>query len=265
MPGRDDVGDHVACGGDRREVRQQGLHRLGRAHQPHRDPRDDAERALRAEHDAPQVRPGLLAGVGAHRHHAAVGQHDLRGQHVVGGEPVLEAVRAAGVLRDVAADRAHLLARRIGCVVQPVRRRRLRDRQVRDAGLDDRSPVDRIELQDPVQARQADHHTVRDGQRAAGEAGARPACDERHLVLVAHPYRRRHLVGVTGEQYEVGDDAVAGEPVALVRAALHPVGDHVRGGERPLERLPHRTVDPHRISSPSKLHDDSTTRCRIRP
>ena len=39
------------------------------------------------------------------------------GEDVVDGEAVLEAVRAAGVLGDVAADRADLLARRIGGVV----------------------------------------------------------------------------------------------------------------------------------------------------
>ena len=246
----DDVGHHVARRGDRREVGQQRLHGLGHPHQPHGDLRDDPERALRAEHHAAQVRPGLLAGVAADRHQRAVGQHDLGGQHVVGGEPVLEAVRAAGVLRDVAADRAHLLAGRVGRVVQPVRRRRLRDRQVGDARLDDRPPVDRVDLQDLREARQADHHAVGDRQRAAGEPGARPARDERHLVLVAHPHRRRDLLGVAGEQHQVRDDAVAGEPVALVGAALHRVGDHVRGGQRLLERLPHRAVERHRALLP---------------
>jgi len=174
-----------------------------------------------------------------------VGQHDLRGKHVVGGEPVLEAVRAAGVLRDVAADRAHLLAGRVGRVVEAVRRGRLRDREVGDARLDDRPPVDRVDLQDLVEPGHADHHAVGDRQRAAGEPGARPARDERHLPLVAHPHGRGHLLGVAGEQHQIRHDAVAREPVALVGPALHGVGDHVRGGQRLLERLPHRTVERH--------------------
>jgi hypothetical protein len=47
-------------------------------------------------------------------------------------------VRATGVERDVAADGADRLARRIGRVVEPVRRAERCDGEVDDAGLDDR-------------------------------------------------------------------------------------------------------------------------------
>ena len=50
--------------------------------------------------------------------HVAVGVDRAHREHVVGGEPVLEAVHAAGVLGDVAADRADRLARGIGRVEQ---------------------------------------------------------------------------------------------------------------------------------------------------
>ena len=56
---------------------------------------------------------------------------------MVDGEAVLQAVRAARVLGDVAADRADLLARRVGRVVEAVRRDRPRDVEVRHARLDD--------------------------------------------------------------------------------------------------------------------------------
>ena len=52
-----------------------------------------------------------------------VGEHCANAKHVVRGHAVPEAVRAAGVERDVAANRADLLARRVGRVVEPVRRR----------------------------------------------------------------------------------------------------------------------------------------------
>src|ERR1035441_5398515 len=48
----------------------------------------------------------------AELHHLAVGEHDLQTRDVVGGEPVLEAVGTAGLLGDVAVDRAHDLAPR---------------------------------------------------------------------------------------------------------------------------------------------------------
>ena len=61
--------------------------------------------------------PGVVA---RERDELAVGQHDVDGEHVVDREAVLEAVRAARVLGDVAADRADLLARRVGRVVEAV-------------------------------------------------------------------------------------------------------------------------------------------------
>ena len=58
----------------------------------------------------------------------AVGEDHARGEDVVRREAVLQAVRAAGVLGDVAADRADALRRRIGRVV-PARARRPRARR----------------------------------------------------------------------------------------------------------------------------------------
>ena len=55
---------------------------------------------------------------------------------MVDREPVLQAVRAARVLGDVAADRADLLARRVGRVVAAVADHRLGHLEVRHPGLD---------------------------------------------------------------------------------------------------------------------------------
>ena len=51
-------------------------------------------------------------------HYVTVGQHDLGAEHVVDRDAVFQAVRPAGVLGHVAADRAHLLAGGIGRVVE---------------------------------------------------------------------------------------------------------------------------------------------------
>jgi hypothetical protein len=238
--GGDDVADDVARGPDGGKVREEGADRLRGTKQPHCDLRGDPERAFGADEHPAQVGSRLLAGVSAERDHRAVGQHHLGRQHVVRGEPVLEAVRAAGVLRDVAADRAHLLAAGVGREVQPVRRGRCGDVQVGHARLDDRPPVDRVDLEHPLQPRDADDDPVRHGQRPAREAGAGPARHERHPVFRAHPYGRRHLRGIAGEQHQFGNDAVSGQPVALVRAAPHRVRDDPIRGQHLLERRPDR-------------------------
>ena len=95
---------------------QQRHHPLGQRQHPDHHLGDDPQRALGAHEPGDQVeRPVTLQ-----RDQLAVGQHHLELEHVVGREAVLEAVRAAGVLGDVAADRAHLLAGRVGRVVEAV-------------------------------------------------------------------------------------------------------------------------------------------------
>ena len=56
--------------------------------------------------------------------HLAVDQHHLDAEHVVGGQAVFQAMHAAGILRDVAADRAGDLRGRIGRVVEALVLRR---------------------------------------------------------------------------------------------------------------------------------------------
>ena len=74
----------------------------------------DRERALPSRRAAPsRSGPGVSSERAAEMHELAVGQHGLDAEHVMHREAVFQAVRAAGVLGDVAADRADLLARRI--------------------------------------------------------------------------------------------------------------------------------------------------------
>ncbi len=94
--------------GDRRRDRgRQGPEPYGRAH-------DDAERALRADHERGEVVArdalhGAVAGVD----HAAVGEHDREREDGLAGHAVLGAEQAARVRRDVAADGGDGLARGI--------------------------------------------------------------------------------------------------------------------------------------------------------
>ena len=67
-----------------------------------------------------QVVPGdSLDGAPAGPQHLAGGQHHLEAEHRVGGHAVLHAAQPAGVGRQVAAERAPVVGRRIGRVEQP--------------------------------------------------------------------------------------------------------------------------------------------------
>ena len=87
-----------------------------------RDLRRDPERPLGADEGAEQVGPVRVERLAAELDDVAVGKHHRQPGHVVDGEAVLEAVGSARVLRDVAADRAHLLARGVRGVEEAGRR-----------------------------------------------------------------------------------------------------------------------------------------------
>ena len=221
-PRGDDLRHHLAGIVCRGETGQHRHHPFGQRQQPDHCLGHDPESALGAHESRHQVeRP-----VSLQRDHAAVGQHHLQLDHMVGGEAVFEAVRTAGVFGDVAADRAHLLAGRVGCVVETVPGDRAADLEVGDAGLHSRPPVGHVHIQDPVHPGQADDDALGDRHGTAGEAGAGTAGNERDGVSGAHPHHRGHLLGGAGQHHRLWDRPPAGQAVALVRPQLRRLGQH---------------------------------------
>ena len=112
---------------------------------------DDAEGALRADEQPGQVVAGdALDRAPAGAQHPPVGEDDLQAEHVVGGDAVLDAAQAAGVLREVAADRAPVVAGGVRRIEQPGPGDGVPQRLVHHARLDDGEPVGRGDLEDGV-------------------------------------------------------------------------------------------------------------------
>ena len=193
----DDRRHRVARRVDRREPRKQREHRFWTPEQAQRRLRDDGERAFRADEDAEQIEAGRVERGAADVDELAVGQHGLDAEHVVDGEAVLQAVRAAGVLGDVAADRADdsgstdqaRSSSRTGAT-------RFVIVQVGDARFDDDAQVGDVDVENAVQS-------------ATGRSGRRPRCGsappdspvpltarhERHAVAVAETDDGLHFLG----------------------------------------------------------------------
>ena len=156
-PGADDGASAAPAASIGREVGEQRctLARLGSRSQSHRHLGGDAERALGPDEHAEQVVAGR---VGCARRRAGPVRRrrapPRAPSDVVGGEAVLEAVGAAGVLGDVAADGADLLAGRVGRVVvaRAARRRWSRARLITPGSTTARSVVG-VDLEDPPHPR----------------------------------------------------------------------------------------------------------------
>ncbi len=132
-PRGDDPAHRLGGRVDRIEDGQQSPARLGVARQVHDRLGDDAKGPLVA-HDQPgQVVAGVVFGDPAGLDHRAVGHDERRPLDVVDRHAVLERVRPARVGRDIAADRAGPLARRVGRIMKPGPGQRARQPDVDDA------------------------------------------------------------------------------------------------------------------------------------
>lgn len=135
MPAATIRGDAVGAGLDRLEAEEHAARRLRLLQDAHGDLGDDAEQALRTDHEAEQVEAFRIEMTAAEADDLATDQHHLDAEYVVGGQAVFQAVHAAGVLGDVAADRAGDL-RGSEDVVEAAVFDGAGDREIGDAGLD---------------------------------------------------------------------------------------------------------------------------------
>ena len=95
---------------------------------------------------------------------------------------------------------------------------------------------------DRAHAGEVEDPSVVEGDRAAGEPGARPPGDERHPVLGAGTDRARDLLTGFEQQDAAGNAAVEGEAVAVVEGALPAIGQDSIGGEEPRAGAPEGAV-----------------------
>ncbi len=209
----------------------------------HHDLGRDAEGALGADEEADQVVALRVARLAADPHQLAVGQDHFEAEHVIGGHAVLERVRAARVVRDVAADRAGLLARGIRRIVEALRAHRPREVEVHQSRLHHRDLVLVVHLEHAVHPHERDDETALGRQAAAGEPGARAAGHERDALPAGDLDQGRHLLRAPREHHEVGEGAEEGEPVGLVDEQLFRIGEDAARTEQGLhlateERLP---------------------------
>src|SRR5579863_2102112 len=123
---------------------------------------------------------------------------------MVGGHPVGQGVRSAGVFRDVAADGAGALAGRIGRIKITVRLDRQRDVQVDDAGLYHGALILEIDLENPVHARKGHGNATGTGDRTSAQSRARAAANDRHSEFAADFDDLDYLFGGPGENDDIG-------------------------------------------------------------
>ena len=214
--GADDARDALAGILGRGKADQHGARGLGFLQDPHGYFGDDAEQPLRAGDNADQVIAARIEMLAAEPDDLAGDQHHLDAEDVVGGHAVFQAMHAAGIFRDIAADRAGDLRRGVRRVIERLVLHRLADGEVGDARLDHGDAVGEIDLADAVELAHAEEHAVDQRQRPAGQRGPRPPRHHPDAVVVAIAQHAGHLVGGFGQHHNHRKLLVGGQPVGFV-------------------------------------------------
>ena len=222
------------------------------------------QHALGADRDRQQVEARGVQRSATKFDHLALDGERAHAQHVVQGEAVLEAVHAAGVFGDVAADRAGNLARRVGCVVEPVRGRGFGNRQIAHTRLHSRRTRVSIDFQDAVELGHGQQYAVGVRQRAARQPGARATRHHRHLQRVARLQHLRHLRLSFGQDHDQRQLAVERQTVAFVwPRILRPMQHAALRQQREQRRHDLMPIGTARLAQ--ELPRDQQTGARARP
>ncbi len=140
---------------------------------------DHRQQAFRTVDQREQVVTGGIERFAAEFDDVAVDQNGAHAPHIVHGEAILQAVHAAGVFGDIAADSARDLRRWVGRIVEAVHRGRLRDPKIAHARLDDGSATQWIDRENAIEFRQRKDDALAVRRGAARESGAGTARDHR--------------------------------------------------------------------------------------
>jgi hypothetical protein len=122
---------------------------------------------------------------------------------------------AAGVHRDIAADRAGELARRVRGIEEFFGPHGIRNAKIGDARLDRCSAVGEIHVKNAIHARKADNDAVCGRKRSTGKRGACTSGDHLDAVLTAKLKDAADLFGRARQNHRQRDRAVGGERIGL--------------------------------------------------
>ena len=175
------------------EGHQAGHVALGVRHELQGHLGDDAEGALRADHQVQEAVAGAgLADRLAKLEDAAVRQHHRHGQDIVPRDAVLHRAHAAGICRDVAADGGRLLAR-VGRIQEAAAQGVGRQVLQEDARLKADDEVFHVVAEDPVHAASAQHEPSVQRHAATHQARARAAAGHGDFIPRADLHDGRDL------------------------------------------------------------------------
>ena len=173
------------------EARHNHLRRARLGHKLHHHFGYHGKHALAADKHGEQIQPRRIVAFTAQFNHAAIDGNSADFQHIVHREAVFQAMHAAGIFSHIAAYAARQLARRVGRVIQTMRRGGIGNGQIAHARLHRGRARLRIHVHNLIELGGGEHNPIGRGHGAAGQPRARPA--RHHRNAQPHTGFQHHL------------------------------------------------------------------------
>ena len=177
----------------------------------------DGQHALAAGQEAEPVVAGGVEVGAADVEDVALDGDDLQPEQIVRGDAVFQAMGAAGVHVDVAADHAGKLGRRVGGVEEAVGGYSIGNADVGDPSLHGGNAIEVVNVQDAVHLHHAYDDRVHHRQRAARQRRAGATRHHADAVLVAEAQHIRDLFGGFRQRHGKRHLPIGGQSIGLVR------------------------------------------------
>ena len=122
---------------------------------------------------------------------------------MIDGHAIFERMRAAGIRRDVASDRAGSLTTGIWRVMKAAAGKSSGESNIDAAGFNDRITIALIDFQNAIHLGQSKHDSATDRQTSTGEAGSGSASNKRDAELIAFAHDPDNFITVHREHDDV--------------------------------------------------------------
>ncbi len=173
--------------------REQRFRRLRQPRELYSNFGDKRESPLGTNEKPGEIVAGRIKRGAAKMNELAARQYNLEREYMIRRHTISQRVRPAGILGDIAADRASLLARRIGREMQPKMLNGKAQIRIHQAGLHTRALIFRIHFENAIHSRERSDDPAAPRDRTAGEPSAGASAHQRRFVLLGQPHDPDHV------------------------------------------------------------------------
>ncbi len=183
-PSADNIGDALPRLLTRWKADHDSTRGFGLLQNTNGDFRHHSKQTFRAGHQPQQIITFAIKMLAAKAQDFTSYQHHFDAKHVIGGEPIFQAMHATSILRNISAYRAGNLRGWIRRIVKTFMLNSLCNAEIRYPRLYDCNAIGIIDFENTIEAGHAEKHSISQRHRTAGQRCASSARHHANTIVM---------------------------------------------------------------------------------